>query len=72
MRADPTISLTVAWKQGLPNYSSAEVRISLDGLPADATPEQIDELLDVGKVAFPRMTARLREKIAQAKKENGL
>lgn len=62
--AEPTITVSVAMKINLGNYESADAFVSCSGLPAGATAEQIEELLDTGKLAWSLMTKRLGEKVA--------
>ena len=52
-------------KVNLGNYESADAFVSLSGLEAGATEEQINELLDTGKLAWGLATKRLMGKVAE-------
>lgn len=61
----PTVSISVSMKANLGNYESADAFVSLSGLKEGTTEEEIERLLDTGKIAWTVMTARLGEKIAE-------
>lgn len=60
---DPKISVMVELKRGLPNWSNATASIHIGGLRAGATPEEIEALLDTGRIAYDLMRSRLIEKV---------
>ena len=62
---EPTVSVSVSMKVNLGNYESADAFVSVSGLPAGATTEQIEELLDTGKLAWSLITARLGDKVRE-------
>lgn len=63
----PKVAVGIEMKVNLGNYESAQASLHLSGLHADATVEEIDELLDAGKLAYSRMVERLRAQIAEAR-----
>lgn len=63
----PTVTVSVAMKVNLGNYESADAFVSVSGLEAGATAEQIEELLDTGKLAWSLATKRLGAKVAELK-----
>lgn len=66
---EPTVGISVSFKANLGNYQSAEVSMWVSGLEKDATEEQIDEMLEVGKVAFDRIKERIRAKVKAIRQE---
>ncbi len=64
----PTISVSVSMKVNLGNYESADAFVSLSGLAAGTSTEQVEDLLDTGKLAWSLMTVRLNEKIKDIRK----
>ena len=55
-------------KVNLGNYESADAFLSLSGLEAGTTPEEMAALLDTGKIAWGELTKRLGEKAAEMKR----
>ena len=58
----PTVSVSVSMKVNLGNYESADAFVSLSGLREGAPLEEIEALLDTGKLAWGAMTERLMAK----------
>lgn len=71
MSDEPVIAVSIEQKVGLPNYGSASAFISVSNLPAGATIEDIDALLDTGKLAYDRMRERLQERVREIRAEGG-
>ncbi len=65
----PRIAVTIDRKINLGNYESASVGLVLSGVPVGATVEEIDAMLDTGKIMYDQMRARLQEQVAEKRKE---
>lgn len=52
MADEPTIAVSLSWKRNLGNYNSAEGFISMSGIKAGMTAEEMAPLLDTGKIAW--------------------
>ncbi len=61
---EPTVSVSCSMKLNLGNYESAEVFLSVAGIAADSTPDQIDAALATGKLAYDRIRERVRAEVA--------
>ena len=59
----PRITVSIDRKIGLPDYGSASCGIILSRLRPDVTPEEIEELLATGRLAYDAMVEKLREEI---------
>ena len=59
----PRIAITIDRKINLGNYESASVGIVLSGVEVGTTEEEIDAMLDTGRIMFDRMRERLKEKV---------
>jgi hypothetical protein len=68
MSTEPTITVSVARKINLGNYESADYFVSLSGIPAGTTAEQMKPLLDTGRVAWEQVRAALVEQIKRGRK----
>jgi hypothetical protein len=68
MSDQPRVAVSIEQKINLGNYESAGVGIILSGVPPGATVEEIDEMLDTGRIMYDRMRERLKEKVAEARK----
>lgn len=66
----PTVTVSVAMKVNLGNYEAADADEGVSGLEAGATEEQINELLDTGRLAWGLLTKRLGDKVADLRKGN--
>ncbi len=64
MSDEPRIAVTIDRKINLGNYESAAVGIVLSGVAPGTSVEEIDEMLDTGKIMYDRMRERLQEKVA--------
>lgn len=68
----PTVTVSLSRKVNLGNYQSADVFISLNGLPMDVDQAEIDRLLSgPAALAFTSIAAKLREEVALVKGEWG-
>ena len=65
--AQPKITISMDMKVNLGNYESASVGLILSQLPVGATLEEIEALLDTGKLAYERMRERLKAKVAEVR-----
>lgn len=57
-----TASVSLSRRIGLPNYSSADVFLSLSNITKETTPEEIEEMLDQTSVGFKAIAARVNAK----------
>lgn len=65
--SEPKITVSIDMKVNLGNYESASVGIILSQLPAGATEDEIDTLLDTGQLAYDRMRERLKDKVLETR-----
>ena len=65
---EPTITIGLEMKINLGNYESAGVTIRLHGLHAGSQQEEIDDLLNTGKLAYDRMRISLATKLSEIKR----
>ena len=63
-RIEPTLSISVDMKVNLGDYNSAGAFVSMSGVTADTTPEEMDRVLANGKVAWDKLRADLSAKVA--------
>ena len=57
-------SISISMKVNLGNYESADAFLSLSGITAETTQEEIDELLDGNvKISYDALKLRMRERI---------
>ncbi len=70
MSDEPRIAITIDRKINLGNYESAAVGIVLSGVAPGASVEEIDAMLDTGRIMYDRMRERLQEKVAETRKES--
>ena len=67
-----SLSLSLSRKINLGNFESADVFLSLSGITVDTTEAEMDELLDGnGALAFKKLSARIKEKVDQARPRTG-
>lgn len=64
---EPRVSVSVEMKVNLGNYESAGASLHIGNLKADTSPEEIEQLLDTGKVAYDLMKVRLMAKVNDLK-----
>ena len=69
---EPTVSVSLTQKVGLPNYGSAEAHIAIYNLPADAPEEMIESLLATGALAYNRLAGVLKQRVTKIREDNGL
>lgn len=67
----PRITVSIDRKIGLPDYGSASCGIILSRLRPDVTPEEIEELLATGRLAYDAMVEKLKEDIVEIRRRNG-
>lgn len=59
-----SMAISLARRINLGNYESADVFLSLSGITATTTAEEMDQMLDVqGALAYSKLKAALNEKI---------
>lgn len=70
---EPTITVSMSRKVNLERvlgpkfrYESAECFVSISGIKAGMSPEQLEALFTTGKVAWEMVREELREQIAEA------
>lgn len=64
-----SLSMSISRKVNLGNYESADVFISISGITAETTSEQMDELLEKnGALAYGKLRADLTKKLDEVKK----
>lgn len=68
---EPKVTVAVDMKVNLGNYESASVGLILSQLPAGATEQDIDALLDTGRLAYDMMRERLKSKVAETRANAG-
>jgi hypothetical protein len=61
--SEPTITVSVARKVNKGNYESADFFVSISGITAGMTAEQMKPLLDTGRVAWEQVRAALVEQL---------
>jgi hypothetical protein len=66
---EPTVSVSIAFKKNLGNYQSADYFVSLSGLKAGTTVEQMQPLLETGRLAWEVIRAALAEQIKRGPSE---
>lgn len=64
---EPTITVSLARKINLGNYESADAFVSVSNLRVGATPDEINEILSVGELAWPLLEKRLAVEITTFK-----
>ena len=63
MADEPTVTVSMSRKINLGNYESADCFVSLSGVRAGMTPEEMEPLLETGKVAWSKVADALREQV---------
>lgn len=67
MHDKESISVSISHRVNLGNYESADAYISLCGLTVDTTEEEMNALLDQGKIAYRLMGERLKAQLSKLK-----
>lgn len=67
MADEPTAAVSMAKKINLGNYESAEFFVSVSGIKAGMTAEQIAPLLDTAKMAWDQVREALTEQVRNAR-----
>ena len=62
-RIEPTLSISVDMKVNLGDYNSAGAFVSMSGVTAETTPEEMDRVLETGKIAWDKLRADLSAKV---------
>lgn len=65
---ESTISVSIRHTINLGNYESAQAHIELHNLPVNATEEDMNTLLDTGKLAYRLMGERLKTQVQEIQK----
>ncbi len=68
---EPRIAVTIDRKINLGNYESASVGLVLSGVKVGATVEEIDAMLDTGRIMYDQMRARLQEQVIERRRQGG-
>lgn len=66
---EPTTSVSMSYKLNLDDYENAEVFVSLSGVRAGMTAEQLAPLLTTQKLAYDLVRASLVEKLRPIREE---
>ena len=66
-KQEPTLSISVEMKINLGNYNSASAFVSMSGLTAETTEDDMDRLLSNGRVAWEKLRADLSAKVTEIK-----
>lgn len=61
---EPTMSLSLARKINTGNYESAEAFVSIQGVRAGMTVDDLEPLLSTGRIAYDAIREELRQQIA--------
>ena len=64
---EPTITVSMSRKINLGNYESADCFVSILGVKAGMAPEDMDPLLETGKVAWAKVADALREQVRRVR-----
>jgi hypothetical protein len=64
---EPTTTVSMSRKINMGNYESCDVFVSLNGVRAGMTPEQLAPLLNTTKIAWDLVRAQLIEQVQAAK-----
>lgn len=56
-------TVSVQHKVNLGNYESADVFVSVSGVTAATTEDELDEMVEVSKIVFKKIVGRLRRNI---------
>lgn len=67
-----TTTVSLSHKVNLGNFEHAELFLSVGGVKADTTAEEIDAALDAGRIAYDRLRVRLLANINETVKRGFL
>lgn len=62
-----TTTVSLSQKVNLGNYESADLFMSISGVSVSTTPEEIEEVLDAGRIAYDKMRVRMASKVQEIK-----
>lgn len=66
------MSISASLRINTGNYGHADVFLSISNVTKDTTPEEMEETMDAGKVAYGLLTKRLRTEAAKIKQDGGV
>jgi hypothetical protein len=66
---EPTITVSMSRKVNLGNYESADAFVSMSGVRANMTEEELDPLLETGKLAWDMVRNALIEKVREMRED---
>jgi hypothetical protein len=67
IRSPLSLSISVEQKLNLGNYNSAGVFVSMSGVTAETTEDEMNRLLANGRLAWDKLRADLATKVAEIK-----
>ena len=67
--ADESLTISVSRKVNDKNYGHGEVFVAVSGIKVDTTEEEIEEILDMEKIAFPLIRQRVIKRIGELRSE---
>lgn len=65
----PTITISVSRKINLGNYESADAFVSLSGITAGMTQEDMEPLLETGKIGWELLRAAIHDKVQEMRRD---
>lgn len=69
MNDEPTVAVSMSKKINMGNYESADCFVSVSGIRAGMTAEEIAPLLDTAKIAWDQVKAALAEQVGKTRSE---
>ncbi len=63
-----TTTVSVSRKVNTGNYESADLFVAISGITEDTTPDEMDWMLDQGKIAYSKIADRIREQTTEIRK----
>lgn len=68
-QSEPTVSVSMSKKINMGNYESADAFVSVSGIKAGMTAEEIRPLLDTAKIAWGEVATALAHQITSMRSE---